>query len=84
MRQATGRGSSRGGVCCALDRHLSRLADEVVLHPAGHQVHHITCTVSDTDTLPHSSVTDSLLTILSHITSLTITIKSFTIMVTEN
>lgn len=65
MRQATGRGSSRGGVCGALDSHLSRLADEVVLHPTGHQVHHITCTASDTDTLP---ITDPL----SHTTSLTI------------
>lgn len=50
MRQTVRRGSGRGGVyrvCvgCALDGHLSRLADEVVLHPAGHQVHHITCRV---------------------------------------
>lgn len=59
MRQAIGRGSSRGGVCrvcagCALDSHLGRLADEVVLHPTGHQVHHITCTVRGTDPLPYS------------------------------
>lgn len=46
MRQSICRESS-GGACwmrvgCALDSHLCRLADEVVLHPAGHQVHHIT------------------------------------------
>lgn len=51
MRQASRRGSSRGGVCrvcvdCALDSHLGRLADEVVLNPTGHQVHHISCRMS--------------------------------------
>lgn len=34
-------------VGCALDSHLGRLADEVVLHPAGHQVHHITCSKTE-------------------------------------
>lgn len=53
MRQTIRREGS-GGACrmcvgCALDSHLGRLADEVVLHPAGHQVHHITCGVSESD-----------------------------------
>lgn len=45
MRQAISRGSGRGGVSrvCALDSHLGRLANEVVLHPAGDQMHHTTC-----------------------------------------
>lgn len=46
MRQSicreTGGGARWMCVGCALDSHLCRLADEVVLHPAGHQVHHIT------------------------------------------
>lgn len=43
-------GEGRSGACRVwvggvLDRHLGRLADEVVLRAAGHQMHHVTCSV---------------------------------------
>lgn len=59
MRQSVCRQSGGGArwmcVGCTLDSHLCRLADEVVLHPAGHQVHHITCSMRVSQTGNQSS-----------------------------